>query len=72
VAGTDIHEDDTPVDIDSRLSEAILLVLGETNTKDIRIMIEKERTFIELSQGDGLPDAVAKPLPGETIVVEGV
>lgn len=53
VEGTDVQEEDKPIDTNARLTEALLGLLGETDTKDVRIMIEKERMYIELSGRDG-------------------
>lgn len=65
VAGTDIHEDDKPVDVDARLTDALLAQLGMMDTASVRVMIQTERTFIELGARDGTPD---RPQIGETIV----
>ncbi len=68
VAGTDIHEDEKPVDVDSRLTEALLGVLGVLDTKDVRILISEQRTIIELTAQDGTVGTRPKIQPGETIV----
>ncbi len=68
VAGTNVHEDEKPVDVDKRLSDALLAVLNQKDTKDVRILIERERMFVELGQCDGT-EAISKKLKaGKTIV----
>lgn len=72
VAGTNRHEDDDPVDVDSRLTDAILAEIGAMDTKQVRIMIQDEKTFIELTKHDGTP---ARRLPSgatEILDAEGV
>ncbi len=68
VAGTDIHADDKPVDVDSRLTDAMLTVLNVMDTKQVRILISKERSIIELTAQDGTEAVRVKAMPGETIV----
>jgi len=67
IQGTSINEEEKPADVDARLSEAVLAVLGAADTKDVRIMIERQRAYIELGSQDG----TAKVLP-EVIEAEGV
>lgn len=67
VAGTDIHEEDKPIDVDARLTDALLAELNALGTKEVRVMIQTERTFIELGTRDGIPDH-SKLKPGQTIV----
>ena len=62
IEGTNVTDEEKPVDVDARLSEAILAVLGATDTKDVRIMIERQRTFIELGGRNGTV-VEAKVLP---------
>ena len=68
VVGTNIHEDDKPVDMDTRLSDAVLTELGAMDTKEVRILIQTERIFIELGQRDGTLATRPKLKPGETVV----
>ena len=71
VTGTNIHEDDKPVDVDSRLTDALLSVLGVLDTKEVRILISQQKTIIELSALDGTEKVRRlKPGEGETIVEE--
>ena len=68
VVGTNIHEDDKPVDVDARLTDAILAELNAQGTKGVRILIQTQRTFIELGQRDGTLATRPKLEPGETVV----
>ena len=66
VAGTNIHEEDQPIDVDTRLSDALLAELGGLDMKEVRILISTEKTFIELGTRDGT--VATRPKLGETIV----
>lgn len=68
VAGTDIHADDMPIDVDARLTDAILAEMNALGTKEVRILIAQERTIIELTAQDGTATTRAKLKPGETVV----
>lgn len=48
VEGTHREEDETPTDIDARLSDALLHELKLKDTKEVRIMIERQRMFVEI------------------------
>lgn len=62
VEGTTIVEEEKTLDVDGRVSDAILAVLGSETARDVRIMIEKERMLIELSE----------PSPAKSVIdVEG-
>ena len=62
VEGTNVNDDELPADLNSRLSDAVLHILGAAETKDVRIMIESQRMFIELGERDGTV-VEAKVLP---------
>ncbi len=68
VAGTNIHEEDKPADVDARLTDAILAELNVMGTKEVRILIQKERTVIELTTRDGTEAIHPKLKSGETVV----
>ena len=65
VEGTNVKDEDLPVDVDARLSEALLAVLNATDTKEVRVMIERERMLIELGPEAGAGQLAAQ---AETIV----
>ena len=65
VEGTTKVEDETPTDINQRLEDAILHQLGQEGTKGVRMLIQRERAFIELGEHDGTP----LQLPEKTEVV---
>lgn len=68
VVGTNIHEEDKPMDVDARLTDALLAELNAQGTKEVRIMIQTQRMFIELGERDGTVVPSPKLKPGETIV----
>lgn len=55
VAGTNTKEEEQPIDVDSRLNDALLSVLGAKDTQQVRILVERERMRIELDVDDELP-----------------
>lgn len=70
VEGTNVNEEDQPIDVDSRLSDALLHMLQQEDTKGVRLIIERERAIIELGGPDGT-SRPAKLAPGQTIVEPG-
>lgn len=70
VSGTGIHEDDKPIDVDSRLTEAILKEIGAMDTQSVRIMIQDEKTFIELTKHDGTVHSNKRLDSGKTEIID--
>lgn len=68
VEGTNAKEEEQPIDVDSRLTEAVLHQLQLEDTKGLRIIIESQRSIIELGARDGTVQPKRKLKPGETIV----
>ncbi len=68
IEGTTAVEDEAPTDINARLEDAILHQLQQEGTKGVRMLIQRERMFIELGEHDG---TVALPAKTEVIVEAG-
>lgn len=60
VQGTNVKEDEAPINVDSRLSDAILSILGASDTTEVKLLIESERMFIEL--GNQKPGMMRAPV----------
>ncbi len=65
VEGTALPEEEINQGVDARLTDAVIAVLGSEDEKTVRLMIEKERMYVEISTHDGTESA-----PSQRIVID--